>query len=61
MKKFDMNGSDCVEASGTQMISQAVALFDQEKYQEAFKVFVEAYYRPNEDELRQNYESNVAL
>lgn len=70
-----------MEASGTQLISQAVALFDQEKYQEAFKVFVEAYhqspdvlerqgifqmleeayYRPNEGELRQNYESNVAL
>ena len=60
-------------------IQQAIALFDQQKYGQAFAAFVkiydsapeerknifhmlkEAYYTPNEEELRANYTHNAAL
>lgn len=62
-------------------ISEAIALFDQQRYQEAFVAFAEiydccediserqnifqmledAYYTPNEEELRKNYEHNLTL
>jgi len=70
-----------METHRTATVSQAIALFDEQKYQEAFKMFVdvyhqsqdaaeqqqifqileEAYYLPNEEELRQTYDANVTL
>lgn len=70
-----------MEAHAAVAMEQAVALFDQQKYSEAFELFVEvyqqcqdlserqgifqiledAYYLPNREEFRENYESNTAL